>query len=462
MRRSLLVSPLYVSLALALCSCRSAAPPPSVLLISIDTLRADHLSSYGYHRPTTPVLDSLAAEGVRFSGAFSASSWTLPSHMSMLTSRYPQGHGAERENQALNPGVLTLAQVLSGSGVRTGAVVSWFYVSARYGFDRGFDDFVELLPASEDLGAYRKAEDVVDRAIEWLGGQSKARPFFLFVHLFDPHMDYSPPPPHDATFPGGSGGNVEGTYASLQPYIKGLHPDPQRIAPADRDAVVALYDGEIHYADAQVGRLLQALSDLSLDRDTMIIVTSDHGEEFDDHGSMEGHQWTLYDEVLHVPLIIRAPAGPRGEVVDTLVETLDIAPTILEYLELPPPPEFQGHSLWPLMSGESGDADRLAYSKTEQFNSKQSVRSSTHKLIHTFDTGTNAFGFPITPGFELYDLRDDPREQRNIFSRDAQVAQDLQRALFRWLATGEALGPSGEVEFSEEERRRLRALGYLQ
>ena len=118
--------------------------------------------------------------------------------------------------------------------------------------------------------------------------------------------------------------------------------------------------------------------------------------------------------------------------------------------------------MWPLISGESGDADRLAYSKTEQFNSKQSVRSSTHKLIHTFDTGTNAFGFPITPGFELYDLRDDPREQRNIFSRDSQVGRDLQRALFRWLATGEALGSSGEVEFSEEERRRLRALGYLQ
>jgi arylsulfatase A-like enzyme len=346
--------------------------------------------------------------------------------------------------------------------VRTGAVVSWFYVSARYGFDRGFDDFAELLPAGEDLGAYRKAEDVVDRAIEWLGGQSKAQPFFLFVHLFDPHMDYSPPPPYDTTFPGGSGGKVEGTYASLQPYIKGLHADPQRMAPAERDSVVALYDGEIRYADAQVGRLLQALSDLSLEEDTMIIVTSDHGEEFDDHGSMEGHQWTLYDEVLHVPLIIRTPAGPRGKVVDALVETLDIAPTILEHLDLQAPPEFQGHSLWPLMSGASGEPDRLVYGKTEQFNSKQSVRSFTHKLIHTFDTGTNAFGFPITPGFELYDLRDDPGEQRNIFSQDSEAGRDLQRALFRWLATGEALGPSGEVEFSEEERRRLRALGYLQ
>lgn len=452
-----------ISLALGLYSCRpAAAPSPSVLLISIDTLRADHLGSYGYHRPTSPVLDLLAGEGVRFSSAFSASSWTLPSHMSLLTSRYPQEHGAEREAQGLRPGVVTLAEVLSDGGVRTGAVVSWFYVSARYGFDRGFDDFMELLPASEDLGAYRKAEGVVDRAIDWLGGQSEAQPFFLFVHLFDPHMDYSPPPPYDTTFRAGDVGKVDGTYAGLEPYIKGLHPEGQRLAPAEREAVVALYDGEIRYADAQVGRLLQALSNLSLDGNTMVILTSDHGEEFDDHGSMEGHQWTLYDEVLHVPLIIRTPAGPEGEVVDSLVETLDVAPTILEYLGFPTPAEFQGHSLWPLMSGEAGDAHRLAYAKTEQFNSKQSVRSMTHKLIHTFDTGTNAFGFPIAPGFELYDLRDDPREQRNIFSVDAEVGQELQRALFRWLATGQALGSSGEVEFSEEERRRLRALGYLQ
>jgi arylsulfatase A-like enzyme len=451
-----------LALPLLLLSCRPAPRAPGVLLISIDTLRADHVGSYGYPRATTPVLDALAGEGVRFANAFSQSSWTLPSHMSLLTSRYPHGHGAERENQGLSPGVPTLPQVLSGHGMHTAALVSWFYVSARYGFDRGFDEFVELLPEDEDLGAYRRAEEVVDRAIQWLDGLAADEPFFLFVHLFDPHMDYRPPPPYDTQFEGGEGGLADGTYASLQPYIRGLHEQPQRVPAAHRERALALYDGEIRYVDAQVGRLLDALAAQGLGHRTLVVVTSDHGEEFDDHGSMEGHQWTLYDEVLHVPLIVRAPGIAGGRVVDDLVETLDIAPTILDLLGMPPAPEFQGRSLAPLLSGESGEAGHLAYAKTEQFNSKQSVRSSTHKLIHTFDTGTNAFGFPVRPGFELYDLRSDPGEQTNVFSEDSDVGDELRRALLRWLATGEALDPSAEVEFTEEERRRLRSLGYVQ
>ena len=435
---------------------------PGVLLISIDTLRADHVGCYGYHRPTTPVLDRLAEEGIRFARMYSVSSWTLPAHMSLMTSRYPHGHKVERSDRALAPMIPTLAQALSERGMRTGAIISWFYVSARFGFDRGFDDFIELLPEREELAASYKAADVVDRASAWLRRVARQRkPFFLFVHLFDPHLHYSPPPPFDRKFASETGGLVDGTYDSLSPYIKGLHAEPARISPQDLEQAVALYDGEISYTDTEIGRLLDLLDQLSLEDSTLVIVTSDHGEEHDDHGSMEGHQWTLYDEILHVPMIARLPGGPRGKVVDAMAEIIDVAPTVLDWLGLQLTPGFRGRSLLPLAAGEEAGGERLVYSKTERFNSKQAVRSAAHKLIHTVDIGMNSFGVPVEPGYELYDLRSDPREQKNIYSESSAVAQDLKKALLHWLATREPAEPGEEVEFTEKEKKRLRSLGYL-
>lgn len=441
-------------------ACPSPITPRNVVLISIDTLRADHLGCYGYDRQTTPHLDSLAARGVRFERAFTVASWTLPAHMSLMTSRYPHGHGVERQDQSLAKDVTVLAELLKTEGVRTGGVISWFFVSARYGFDRGFEEFFELLPEKEDLSAYRKAEDVIDTAIDWLGGRgAERRPFFLFVHLFDPHIDYSPPSAYAERFRAGDS-TIDGSYASLQPYIRGLRENAPRIDPEDLKAVVALYDAEVRYVDDQIGRLLATLEEMGLADSTLVVVTSDHGEEFDDHGSMEGHQWTLYDEVLRIPLILRAPGGPAARVEQRLAEIIDIAPTILDWMGIAPPDEFLGASLLSSPGLESAGREWV-FSKIERFNSKQAVRSANHKLIHTAATGTNAFGVPIRPGFELYDLATDPGEKNDLYVEGSPLVREMQRALLGWLTTAGATPSAEDVEFTEEQRKRLRALGYL-
>lgn len=472
-RSAIVIVLLTICIAIVSCSCSSrdvinhdkSGLSRNVVLISIDTLRAGHLGSYGYSRSTSPVLDVLAERGVRFSKAFTSSSWTLPAHVSIMTSLYPHQHNVQKETQSLSEQIPTLAEILSKQGFETGGFISWFYVSSRYGFNRGFDTFEEFLPQNQDLSAYRRAEEIMDHAIHWLRTKSRSsdQPLFLFIHLFDPHMDYNPPPPYDELFVAEDHGDIDGSYQTLKKYIKGLHTEPARIETKDLQKIIALYDGEIRYVDTQVGRLLEALSELSLDASTLVIVTSDHGEEHNDHGSMEGHQWTLYDEVLHVPLILRIPGGPEGRIVDSLVEITDIAPTILHWLEMDSPKEFEGRSLLEIMENSNAVEDRKVCSIIARFNSMCAVRSQTHKLILTGDTGTNAFGIPISSGYELYDMQRDPEERVNIFSMDSPVAMKLMRHLDSWLRIRKVVDENAEgVTFSEEELERLRSLGYIE
>ncbi len=448
-----------------------ADPPsrPNVILISVDTLRADHLSCYGYSRETSPRLDAFAQQAARFANAFSQASWTLPSHMSLMTSQYPHVHGIEEGDHALPEGAPTLAQVLSDHGYYTAAFISWIYVTSKFGFDRGFDEFTELLPPPEHVdsttSAAFKAEQVTDRAIEWLR-QERSTPFFLFVHYFDPHINYEPPPPFDQMFDTGYEGPAQGTFGWLSQYIKGLHHRPKRIDPADLDHVTALYDGEIRYTDIHLGRLFDAIeTHVGLDN-CLVVFTSDHGEEFDEHGSMEGHQWTLYDEVIHVPLIVRLPGGAcAGRVVTRPVETMDIPATVLGWLGIAAPTTFQGKNRCDLIAGDpAADRSTLVFGENRRFNRKQYVRDERYKLIHTDDIGLNKRGVPVTPGYELYDLLTDPQEQRNLFDASSAVAQRLIRELEqrkRSQVGGPAAGDAPEVTLTSEELNRLRSLGYV-
>jgi hypothetical protein len=221
-RRRLFAASLTVMLCVVGCKQPDpVAPPPrptNILFVSIDTLRADHTGVHGYSRDTTPILDELAREGVVFTEAFATASWTLPSHMSMMTSRYPHRHGVRTEADALPPSVSLLSEALSSAGYRTAGFVSWYYVAGRFGFDRGFEQYTELFPEGRNLHAAARGEEVVDRALEWLEQSDRPadEPFYLFVHLFDPHIEYNPLPPYDTLFDEDYAGTMDGRYGSIR------------------------------------------------------------------------------------------------------------------------------------------------------------------------------------------------------------------------------------------------------
>lgn len=452
------------ALMLVLCAGCGAPPRPNVVLVSIDTLRADHVSAYGYPRQTTPQIDRLAAGGVRFSNAFASASWTLPSHASLFTSQLPSVHGARHDRAALPAAATTLAESLSAAGFATAGFVSWVYVGARYGFAQGFDEYRELVDASRlefaSGGGAARAETVIDAAVGWLATAPR-RPFFLFVHLFDPHLDYAPPEPYGALF-GGDPAASDGRYASVRPHIAYLHADPPApLSPAARERLTALYDGEIRYVDDQLGRLMSALARRG--EECLVVVLSDHGEEFGEHGSFEGHGWTLYDEVLRVPLVMRLPGGEAaGAVLDAPVSLLDVAPTILDALELPLPESFQGTSQLPRIRGGAAPGERLLFAQTWRSGTRlRAVRGARWKRIEVEDAGAAQLGLPVRQGVELYDLERDPGEQRALREDGFPEARSLAAALdaAEREPAGGATAPA-EVELGDAERERLRALGY--
>ena len=396
----------------------------NVLLITIDTLRADHLGSYGYAAAQTPTLDGLAARGLRFARATTVAPLTLPAHSSLMTGTFPAYHGV-RDNGGfyLGDDHETLATVLRGAGYRTGGFVSAFVLDHRWGigrgFDRYFDDF-DLAKYRVDAGldaVQRPASEVVDKAIEWLD-QDSARPFLAWVHLYEPHAPYDPPEPIRVRFP------------------------PTRIG---------AYDGEIATADLQVGRLLDHLAVAGrLDR-TLVVVLGDHGESLGEHGE-EQHGFFVYDADVHIPLIVAGPGVP-ARVVDDSVRIVDVMPTILELLRIAAPSAVQGHSLLPLVRGER--LDLVAVSETWYprhhygWSELTSIRDGRYHFI-------------AAPRRELYDLQTDPGEQHDIAAATSSRADALERALRAFVAQTSATraqAPPRPVDPDVEER--LRSLGYV-
>jgi arylsulfatase A-like enzyme len=444
-----------------LAACGRSRAPPNVILVSIDTLRADHLGCYGYGEPTSPWIDGLASRGVLFTRAFSQASWTLPSHASMLTSRYPSSHGVETPNRTLPDSIPLLSEVLAENGYSTAAFVTWVFVSKEYGFARGFDTFTELLPPKDARGAGTKhsvkAADFADMVGEW-AHEVPTEPFFLFLHLFDPHLSYSPPLSDARLFDPDVEDTKHGNYGAVKPFIKGLNPEGPTMPATEVERVAALYDGEIHYTDTQLGRLFGVLEDAGLMDDTLVVLTSDHGEELGEHGSMEGHQWTVYEETTHVPLLIRLPdEGPAGLELDPIVQSIDIAPTILDVLGIDPPSGFQGRSLLPAIRGEALD-ERPAFSSTRRFGRKDSVRTDRYKLILTHPSPRR--GGPTEQQLELYDLAQDPGEQTNVYEDFSGPGPKLLQVLRDRLASERRAASAKRPDLSAESQRRLQSLGY--
>ncbi len=385
----------------------------NLVLVVVDTLRADHLGCYGYGRATSPNLDRLATESALFERAQSHSSWTMPSVATMFTSLEPRDHGIVDWKQPLDLRLLTLAEHLQGRGWRTEGYVSHGVLSRLYQFDQGFDVYDSSVVEGRlprDITTAREVTDLALQALPRLAAGPQR--FFLWVHYFDPHDAYLAHAEH-----------------------------PFGPAPVDR------YDSEIAWTDRQIGRLLDGLRQAGLDQRTLVAFVADHGEGFGAHRHLY-HTVTLFDELLHVPLLLRVPGLPAQRVAEP-VPLVDLAPTLLELLGQPRPAEFKGRPV-PLRDGRfRPDPERSIVSETRRFADLRALRVGRYKLIADVARG----------GRKLFDLEADPGEQRNLRKQRPELAQRLEAELLAYYAVGTHQAPGRELPPDVEEK--LRSLGYV-
>jgi arylsulfatase A-like enzyme/Flp pilus assembly protein TadD len=396
----------------------------NLLVVTLDTTRADRVGAYGSQDVETPALDRLAAEGALFEQAMAVAPLTLPAHASIFTGRFPPEHGV-RDNGGfvVGPSQTTLAEVLSERGFKTGGFVGAFVLDRKWGIAQGFQTYVDEFDPSETRGValgnvQRPGNEVVDRALAWLE-QAHAGRFFAWVHLYDPHFPYAPPEP------------FRSRYAARP------------------------YDGEVAFVDAQVGRLIEFLrAKRVLDR-TVVAVMGDHGEMLGEHGE-NAHGFFVYEGATRVPFIVRAPfSNTRARRVTDVVRAVDLFPTVLELLDLPPARGVPGRSLLPLMTGAVRELGLEGYAEGMHtlhhygWSDLRALRAGRYKLIDA-------------PRPELYDLERDPGESTNLFGERRQVADGMLNRLRQLEAAfdrSSAAAPAVDVD--PEARERLAALGYV-
>ncbi len=392
----------------------------NVLMITLDTTRADHLPMYGYDKVKTPNLDALADESYIFEDAIAHVPLTLPSHTSMLTGLLPISHGI-RDNAGffLDEKVTTLPEVLKANGYSTSAFVSAFVLDSRWKLNQGFDHYYDNFDLAEfkqvnPQDAQRPAEETVVEAEHWLESHTNER-FFCWVHFYDPHDPYEPPEPFK-------------TQYSDQPY-----------------------DGEIAYTDVQIGKLLDKLDSLQLRKKTIIVITGDHGEGLGEHGELS-HAQFIYNSTQHIPLLVYLPGRPNDRV-KGLVRHIDLFPTILELLGIPQQKEIQGRSFVPLLNGGK-DAERVAYS--ESIYAELHYGWSPIKGITT-----EKYKYIDAPRAELYDRINDPAESRNLIQEKPEYAKVLRDQLDEIIAKYSDKNRQGPQQMDPETEEKLRALGYI-
>jgi len=441
-------------------------PPSNCLVLMVDSLRADHLGCYGCPRETSPVIDRLAREGAQFEQAFSTTSWTLPAHAALFTSLFDSVHRVFIDGRRLNGRRVTLAEALADAGYRTAGFYTGPYLSVRYGLDQGFETY-ESCSAAFTEGALDERQSarrahreshreissprLVERSLAWLERQGD-EPFFLFLHFFDVHYDYIPPPPFDTRFDPDYQGPISPDNYSHNPAV---HPGmPAR----DLEHLVALYDGEIAHVDAQIGRIINRLAAMDLLEDTLIVLLSDHGEEFFEHGG-KGHRQTLFRESVHIPLIIRHPrVVPRGIAPRGRVRIVDVMPTILDLLDIPCPDEAMGSSLLPRMTGSDGRSLPVFCELTGPQLRKTALRRGRF-MAHKDHKGQET---------TVYDLRRDRLEQHPLRPSVSKGGTETVGALRQWIRRTNRLWQDlprdTEIPFTPDAEldRQLRALGYLE
>lgn len=464
-RRTLLLAPILA------CSCGGGAAElgrPNVILVSIDSLRSDHMGCYGYGRRTTPNIDLLAREGVVFEEHVSSTSWTLPAHAGLFTSVPDSVHGCvDATETALAPEFETLAERFLDGGYRTAGFYAGPYLHEAFGLGQGFEVYEYVVEGetfrsdsrdewANDPQAHRQShqgvtnEMLYSAARSWLEEHAD-EPFFCFLHFWDVHYDFTPPAPWDTAFDPGYAGPIDGTDfftdATIAPGMD----------PADLAHLVALYDGEIGWTDTFIGRLREDLETWGVHERTLIAITSDHGTEFFEHGG-KGHRRTLFDEVLRVPLVLWYPAELQASRVRHQTRSIDVGPTLLELVDLAPPAAASGQSLLAIVRGAEPAFDNTAVAelRTVGFDLR-AVRTRDDKLIHDANQ-------PADPA-RWFDLRSDPRERRPRLLDDGRGPEVRARFLEAVAELGRAVEgrPGGpvEVQLPSDIQSDLQEIGYV-
>ncbi len=395
----------------------------NVVLITVDTLRADHLGCYGNAQVATPNMDALAARGVRFASAYSQAPFTLPSHTSLFTGTYPAWNGVEdTTGPPLNQQIPTIAEILQQRGYATAGFPAAFVLDRFFGLGRGFGTYYGSFPHrdtagdGEESGLTRTADEQLPLVFDWLD-RNAAQKFFMWVHLYDTHHPYNPQ-------------------------------EPYRTLYRDRP-----YDAEVATVDAAIGRLLNYLASKQLSNKTIVVLTSDHGEGLGEHGELY-HGYFIYNTTLHVPLIVYDPAlREQPATLSEGVRLLDVAPTLLQLLGAPIPAQMQGQSLVPMMSGKTG-APRPIYAES-LFPQLHFGWSSLRSLQQ------GHFKYIDAPRPELYDLTNDPGETTNVFASRQAVGQELRARLRETIGESTRTAEKPTVQLSQETIKKLKALGYV-
>jgi arylsulfatase A-like enzyme len=439
---------LALASVLALASCARETRPPNVILISIDTLRADRLGCYGYTRPTSPFLDRMARAGVLFEDASATSSWTYPSHASMFTGLYPGRNGATELKQRVRADVPTLAEWLVDRGYRAAGVVS-SSLFGGYGLERGFERLYHVEPGGPEPSA------VTAESIAWLEQVNRERPFFFLVHYLDPHSDYKSLPEFEEPFLEPYEGKATGVSKQLFDHVSGF----VDFTPEDARHLSNLYDGGVRQQDAELEKLFAYLERSGLLAESVVVLTSDHGEEFLEHGNVL-HGLAQYDETVRVPLIVWGPDVPRDVRVPTPVSLVDVVPTVLDLLGLPAPADIDGRSLRRLWADPEQqrkpralfiEADMDPPGPTSRVmvpGDDLAVRKGRWKLVLD----------PSSDRAELHDLDADPRETRDVAAEHPEIVRDLLGELERFTARRAQQGEAPEL--TAEDLEKLRGLGY--
>ena len=411
--------------------CGQARPPINVILISLDQLRADQVHCLGNPRLTTPNLDRLAKEGVRFSHFYTVAPWTAPSYSSLMTSEYPSLHGVtlmwRPGDRLIDADTPVLAEIFKAHGYHTAAFVN-NGVAGKALTGRGFDEYDQGQPNGQvkDITqrggeAYNLAPETTEKVMPWLDSH-RGQPFFLFVLYLEPHSPYNPPPEDDIfktdAYPDetNTGYNLKGGYL----FRLAMLGDQKAI-----ERLYDLYDGKIHFVDRYVGELMDHLKQIGLSENTLVVLTSDHGEMLYSHPDdfLTFDHRSLYDPVMHVPLIIEGPGLPKGKLVNAIASNVDTAPTILNLAGIAPPADAEGNSLLPLIEGKVQSLNKYVYGEEDVMVPLRSVRTSQYKLIKDLWTGK----------IQLFDLVHDPDEQHDIYGRNPAVQADLLYHLHEWM-----------------------------
>ncbi len=432
---------------------------PNIILITIDALRPDHMSCYGYKKNTTPYIDTIAKQGVMFKQALTVAPWTYPVMFSLFSSFYPSVYGMTPSLRQLN-NIVLFGQALKHKGYYKTAVCGHHALSTMKQFTQFFDKFISIEPTKESLWTDNNAQKVTQLAVKCLNQQGVKRNFFLWIHYMDPHGPYNPPPAYKKRW------NRETLTKKFKkmPISKskwiGLNGVPEYIAESmdiqsmDINEYIALYDGEIGFVDSQIGVLIEELEKRNMGKNTVIIITADHGESLGEHDFF-GHEFLLYDNLLKIPLIIKYPEKfASNKIIERQVKIIDIMPTIFDILRIKKNGLLDGESFLPLIYEKNKTISPYAYSLYMNNDiEKYAVRTQEWKLIYNHNEEK----------YELYNLQKDPREITNLFSlANNGFIESLKQKLHNFIR--ETNSQKIEVDFflDEETKRRLRMLGYLQ